>query len=414
MRPEREKAVETSLQNLRSLQLAYQMYALAPRDTNRGRTARDWTTEDLVAMGKEGQPTLPRGSLDDDFSAAPPGLLQCLQVAFDKIPQCAKVIPRLKGKGWYLTKQVWTFRPEEMHDLEFEPAVPIVAQILPLPEGAIAAPLLSQLGPSAVPILIAACKGSNSTERINASAGLGWPKDSRFVEPLLNLLKDEMPQVRLHALQGVGLNWDPRFIEPLISLFRDAHPEIRSQAAQCLRLNDPGERPQVYLELLKDADPDVQLCALQVLSRTNGAAIPRAELLRLLGSSRSQTVFLALSLLGTGQAPLGHAQPQVQHPFTKVREEKSRLSSAEAAPLTTNQITMARLAGLKILQQNADGDALELTLPLLRDTNSIVRNRAFAVLRTVSGWDISENDPAKWEQWWTANKGTFSTRKPRQ
>jgi len=227
----------------------------------------------------------------------------------------------------------------------------------------------------------------------------------------MNLLKDEMPQARLHALQGVGLNWDPRFIQPLISLFRDEHPEIRSQAAHSLRLNDPGERPQVYFELLKDADPDVQLCALQVLSRTNGAAIPRAELLRLLGSSRIQTVFLALSLLDTRQAPLWHGQPQVQHPFTKAREENSRLSSAEAAPLTTNQITMARLAGLKILQQNADGDAFELTLPLLRDNNSIVRNRAFTVLRTISGRDTLEKDAAEWEKWWAANKATFSSHK---
>ena len=68
---------------------------------------------------------------------------------------------------------------------------------------------------------------------------------------------------------------------------------------------------------------------------------------------------------------------------------------------------MARLAGLKILQQIADGDAVQLTLPLLRDTNSLVRSRAFAVLRTVSGRDISENNPAKWEQWWAARKATY-------
>ena len=70
--------------------------------------------------------------------------------------------------------------------------------------------------------------------------------------------------------------------------------------------------------------------------------------------------------------------------------------------------------GLKILRQNADAQAVALTLPLLRDTNSIVRNRAFALLRTVSGQDIPQNDPAKWEQWWAANKDTFVARKPDQ
>ena len=90
----------------------------------------------------------------------------------------------------------------------------------------------------------------------------------------------------------------------------------------------------------------------------------------------------------------------------------NRIASAEAAPLTTNRLTMARVMGLKILRLNADAKAIELTLPLLRDTNSIVRNRAFELLRTVSGQDIPQNDPAKWGQWWSANKDTFVARKP--
>jgi len=65
--------------------------------------------------------------------------------------------------------------------------------------------------------------------------------------------------------------------------------------------------------------------------------------------------------------------------------------------------------GLKILRQNADAQAVALSLPLLRDTNSLVRNRAFALLRMVSGQDIPQNDPAKWEQWWAANKAASSS-----
>jgi hypothetical protein len=96
------------------------------------------------------------------------------------------------------------------------------------------------------------------------------------------------------------------------------------------------------------------------------------------------------------------------------RIETNWLSSAEAAPLTKNRFATARLMGLRILRQNADAQAIALTLPLLRDTNSIVRNRAFALLRTVSGQNIPQNDPAKWEQWWAANKATFVVRKPAQ
>ena len=46
------------------------------------------------------------------------------------------------------------------------------------------------------------------------------------------------------------------------------------------------------------------------------------------------------------------------------------------------------------------------------DTNSLVRNRAFALVRTVSGQTIEEDDAAKWEQWWTTNKTAFKAAAP--
>ena len=48
------------------------------------------------------------------------------------------------------------------------------------------------------------------------------------------------------------------------------------------------------------------------------------------------------------------------------------------------------------------------------DTNSLVRNRAFAQVRSVSGQSIEGNDPAKCEQWWTANKAAFEASAPVQ
>ena len=88
------------------------------------------------------------------------------------------------------------------------------------------------------------------------------------------------------------------------------------------------------------------------------------------------------------------------------------LSSAEAALLTKNRLAAARLTGLNYLRQNADAQAVTLTLPMLRDTNCIVRNRAFTVLQTLTGQKIPLNEPAKWEQWWAANKKRFVVRTP--
>ena len=69
-------------------------------------------------------------------------------------------------------------------------------------------------------------------------------------------------------------------------------------------------------------------------------------------------------------------------------------------------------AYLTLLRHNADAEAIVLTLPLLRDANSIVRDRAFTVLQTLTGQTFLQNDPAKWEHWWAASKVTFVPRKP--
>jgi len=231
--------------------------------------------------------------------------------------------------------------------------------------------------------------------------------DPGLPELLLALLKHQDLRVRYQAVMAIAGNWDPRFIEPLLALFRDTHPQIRDQAAEWLCRRESTNRASAHVVLLRDLDPDVQGCALKVLSQINPTAIPRADLLRLLASPRLEVVSAALGLLQGGQSSGWAYQPSIRDLRFPAPRETIRLSSAEAAPLTTNRLTLARLMGLKVLRQNVDAQAVALTLPLLRDTNSIVRNRAFALLRTVSGRDLLQNDPAKWEQWWAANKDTF-------
>lgn len=109
----------------------------------------------------------------------------------------------------------------------------------------------------------------------------------------------------------------------------------------------------------------------------------------------------------------GHVQPTLPEPLASEREQQLKeraLTSAEAATLTTNQLITARLIGLRVLQRNADSKAIELTLPLLSDSNEIVRSRAFAALTAITGKEISKNEPEKWERWWAANRNTFTAR----
>ncbi|MHB8521953.1 MAG: DUF2330 domain-containing protein [Limisphaerales bacterium] len=409
-RPQRARSRQITMLNTRILYLGAQMYSLRPPGEQR---APDWSVQDLMTMAKEGLPAIPPDSLDDP-SPAPQDLLQCLPVTSGRIPRCAKEMPRLRGKSWYLTKQVWTFRPEEMRDLAFQPAIPVAAAALPSPGGAFAAALLSRLGNGAIPFVVSACESTNATARINASSALGMLRDQRLAALLPALLKDQAPEVRLHAARGVARNWDPRLADSLIPLFSDPYPEIRVEAFVCLGFGDSPDRSSVYLELLKHPDPEVQGCALQVLWRMKTVVIPRENLLPLLGNSRIDTVTLALNLLEHGRPGTWPDQLWNQDSSTRPGAMTKELSSAEAAPLATNQFALARLMGLRILQRNADAKAIELTLSRLRDANPIVRNRAFAVLRKVTHQDISQADPAKWEVWWAANKAAFEALKPVQ
>ena len=410
--PQRTKAREQCERNLRAIRVGFQLSQFRSRAEWQEQPPRDWSLEDLIAISQEGRPPTPPGALDDDPYYSPHELVQCLRVAPEQMPLCVKGLPRLKSKRWYLTKQVWTFRSEEMHDLEFQPVIPLLVAALPDRAGSEAAALLTRLDSHADAVLVAACQSTNAQERLNASAGLQELKNPNLVNPLLTLLKDDVPQVRRNAVSAAAGNWDPRFVAPLVALFHDPYPEIRQQAAGCLELHEPTNRAAAYVVMLRDPDPEVQKCALQVLSRIGRTAIPRAELLRLLGSSRLDTVNLALGLLGGGQSFDLTSPPPIMAPGFPAPKTTHSLSSAESARLTTNRLTMARLMGLNVLRENADAQAVALALPLLRDTNLIVRHRAFAVLQTVSGRDIPQDKPAQWEQWWAANKATFTATKP--
>jgi HEAT repeat protein len=413
-RPRSEERFPQIMRNQQMLRAASSVYSLAPPEKPMPGQFGNSSQEAIEAIAKEEPFDTAREWVGWRSCATSDELLHCEQVKVYQIAYCANELPRLKGRSWYLTKDVWLFRPEEMRDLEFQPAIPVLAATLSDPAGDAAAGVLSGLGPVGGLVLEACCETTNGMQRINASWGLQALRYSALSETLVPLLKDDLPAVRLNASVAAAQNWDNRLLEPLAALLHDRYLPICRQAASTLQLRETTNRAAVYLALLKDPDPVVQGYALQVLSGTNRAAIPRSELLRLLGSPRLSTVNGALNLLQGREAMGWHYGPSMSDPHVPTPGETNYVSSAEAAPLTTNRLTLVRLMGLKILYQTADAQAVALTLPLLRDTNSIVRNRACALLRTVSGQAIPQNDPAKWEQWWAANKDTFVAQKPPQ
>jgi HEAT repeat protein len=446
-RSQRARARETCLQNCRSIGLATMMYYQNSPDRQSGRRGRtrNWSMEDLNALAKENLFLLPDEGLGDVFYASPDEMLQEMHLESGKTPKCAKVLPRLKGKGWHLTKLVWTFSPAEMRDLEFEPAIPPLTRVLPNGCGVVAAELLSGFGDLGMQPLIKACRSKNSTERYNAICGLERSRKPVPAEVLLALLKDEDPKIRLISARCTDANWDRQFAQPLIALLRDPHVEIRQEASGCLSnhestnrtsfylglLNDPDANVRMHalgiassinrqaipqevfsaaLAMLKDPNEDVRSSALHALWRMDHEAIPRSQVLPLLNSPRFDTIAIAVKLVegnGLMQRPL----PEPENTAREQRLRERQLSSAEASVLATNRLGQARLMGLGILKRNGDAKAVELALPLLRDKNSVVRSRAFSTMQAISGYSISDDDPAKWEAWWSKNKTTFTPRK---
>jgi len=250
------------------------------------------------------------------------------------------------------------------------------------------------------------------------------------------LINDESPQVRLHATRCAEANWDQRLTDPMIGLLRDPHLQIRQEASGCLLSHESTNRTSFYLGLLNDPDPEVRARALGIADRINrrsGSDEVFRAALRMLEDPNEIVQSAAVNTLrGSHQpVPILDLLPLLNHPHPDTvafvanmlrgggriryvghkRESLLPVASADLAPLMTNRFGNVRLIGLRAMQDIADATAVDLTLPLLRDTNSVIRSRAFTVVQEITGQNLSESDPAKWEAWWAANQGSFTPRK---
>lgn len=432
-----ERAAQRERSRERSKVMSYGFFLDSFYSTNRMKPLpsdlRDYTQEDLIALAKEGEPPMPAERLGEAFYGPPGDLLQSLRVTAGDVPACARSFPGLKTGDWFLTKQVQTFTAAEMHDLQFEPAFPALSRMLSQPAGSVAAQILAQFEPQAHLHLVRACQSTNWIERLNAAIGIERNRTPGFGDSLSVLLRDEVPAVKLHALRAAEAKPEEQFVDAVVGLLRDPEIEVRQESCGYLSNHERPDRTPFYLaltgdpdpcvrmgslaiatwinrlapsdevfrealRLVKDQDEDVRASALHTLSRVRGTEVPRAEILPFLSSTQALVNAMALSMLR--QRPPGPSQAPAP------------LSSAETSRLITNRLTMARLAGLKILQQNADAEAIELMLRLLTDRNILVRHRAFYALRAVTGEDVSRNDPAQWKAWWNANRASFRSGKP--
>lgn len=313
----------------------------------------------------------------DDFLWEEP-LFTSMEAGPKDLADCAKELPRLAGKSWWLTKQVQTFAPDEMRDLEFEPAIPVLADTARKPDGAAQCFLcLAQFGARAVPAIIAGMNDANPEMRKKACEAASNMEDPRLGTAAASLLADEKPQTREFACYTMGQNWTDADAPQLVKMLSDPSDEVRRAAGFILQRHPNPSLAPTYRKIIADDT----VAAGQAINLVNTQEYSRAELVRLFTSTN-------LPVLSTA--------------FTRLRYS---LTVDELAPLLTNSMTMARLMALGELTGICSKEATDRIVTLLRDPNEIVRYRARAALRSLTGQKLGA-DPAAYEKWWKENRET--------
>ena len=316
-----------------------------------------------------------------------------------QLSQCARYLPRLKANEWCLTKQVRTFAPAEMRDLEFEPAAAVLGAYLADEEAGLAMMfLLNDCGPSGRARLRQALSSKSGVERTMAASASIWDEELRI--RLAGMIRDPEPKVRAMAIEagsrkrGPLERTDPERLEELIQFFKDPDGEVRRAAAGAIGRADVAQNAPRFLQMLRDPDPCVPPVAFALLAHNyQQIQIPREDLMRLFATTNFEA---ACSFAGIPLAVF------------------SEMSSDDTAILLTNRFVYPRLAAIAILEQKPDKRAVEVALTALKDPNILVQKRAWRFLMAETDQKFASDETRKWEQWWAANRTTFTPKSAEQ
>ena len=322
-------------------------------------------------------------------------LIPYAQVSRTTLPVCSREIALLREKRPWLMKQVWTFQPGEMRDLEFVPALPVFVSSLTNGEGTFAAANLAKLGTDGEHALLAALNSKNSAVRAHVLAGMELgligrehrDVTSQLAKRLPALLGDADPEVRLHALNAVSASEDRAVTDRVFELLGDDNAEVSDAAEHCLlgQREEVSKRLPLLRQMLHQGNSNAQTAALRLMLHS-GVAPSRGELLPLFSVPRMEVASVAANL---------------------VERNGGHITCSEAKPLLENSFWMVRLSGLLILYNNMSSESVEAALPLLKDKEEYVRVRTRDMLADMTGQDFGAEQFEQWNKWWAENKATF-------
>lgn len=309
------------------------------------------------------------------------------QVSSKELPSCGKLIPGFAKRTWWLKKETWQFKPEEMRDLNFKPAVPVFATHLGDEEGYFAALNLSFLGSNGTPVLAEALHSPCDAVRVRAAIMVNriefeyGLEDETLACSLAECWNDPVAEVRRQAIVAAGREWESPRSEVMVKLLRDSDENVRFAAAGVLSQHreELANCFPTLLELLRGNEPELQSAACGALAGLRSPPVPEDVLRHLLKMPRSDVYLFA---------------------YGRLWRSKLYCDCDDGRSLLENPMMEARILGLRILEGAGTGRAVELALPLLRDRERTVRHEAWEVLHAITGGDIVENQPEKWEAWW--------------
>jgi HEAT repeat protein len=307
------------------------------------------------------------------------------QVSSKELPSCGKLIPGFGNRTWWLKKETWKFRPEEMCDLNFKPAIPVFAAHLGDEEGYFAALNLSFLGTNAMPALAEALHSPYDAVRARAASMVNGiaiqTGDESLSCELAEYWNDPVAEVRRQAVVAAERNWEKPRTEVMLKLLKDNDVGVRFAAAGVLsphREELTNCLPRL-LEMLRGNEPELQASASRALGNFRWPPVSQDILRHLLQTPHYNVYWYA---------------------YGGLWGMKHYCDCDDAKPLLANPKMEARILGLRILEGAGTGRAAELTLPMLRDREPTVRHEAWEVLHEITGGDIAENQPEQWEAWW--------------
>jgi len=130
---------------------------------------------------------------------------------------------------------------------------------------------LSKMGSSTIDLFIELLHDENPRIRIKAIDGLTYIDDERVVEPIISALQDE--KVCLHAIEALGKLKDARAVEPLLEFLADDDCFTRESVIEALGEIKDERAIDPLIQMLKDPRYEVTNATILALVKFGGSAV---------------------------------------------------------------------------------------------------------------------------------------------